>query len=34
LNDPARAAELGSNGKNLAIERYDWSRMAQELGRA
>jgi glycosyltransferase involved in cell wall biosynthesis len=34
LNDPARAAELGTNGRNLVIDRYDWSRMAQELGRA
>ncbi len=34
LRSPERAAELGENGRKLVVERYDWSRMAQELGRA
>lgn len=34
LRHPERAAELGRNGRSLVVERYDWSRMARELGRA
>ena len=34
LDDPGQAAILGRNGRKLVVERYDWSRMAQELGRA
>lgn len=34
LADPRRAAELGSAGRQLVVERYDWSRLAAELGEA
>ncbi len=34
LEAPERAAELGANGRALVVERYDWSRLAQDLGRA
>jgi glycosyltransferase involved in cell wall biosynthesis len=34
LNNPGLAAQLGRNGRNLVVERYDWGRLAQDLGRA
>lgn len=34
LEAPERAAELGRNGRNLVVERYDWSRIARDLERA
>lgn len=34
LNAPELAAKLGQNGRALVIKQYDWSRLAQDLGRA
>lgn len=34
LKAPQRAAELGGNGRRLVVQRYDWSQMAQRLGKA
>ncbi len=34
LNNPELAARLGCNGRNLVVERYDWSRSAGDLSQA
>jgi glycosyltransferase involved in cell wall biosynthesis len=34
LKTPEQAAKLGRNGRKLVEQRYDWSQLAQTLGRA